>query len=111
LTGVVHLAAVIDDGVVVNQTAERFGRVLAPKATGARHVHGLARGLALAACGLVAAVAGTPGSPGQSDYAAPNAYLDALAADRTRRGLPGTSLAWGLWEQGGTGLTAPRGDA
>ncbi|MEV5880887.1 SDR family NAD(P)-dependent oxidoreductase [Streptomyces sp. NPDC052101] len=113
-TGIFHLAAVLDDGVVSAQTAERLATVWAPKAAGAVHLDELSRELApdLAVFVLFSSAAGVLGGAGQANYAAANTFLDALAVRRRADGLPGVSLSWGLWQpSGGTGLTASLGQA
>ncbi|MCD0451742.1 SDR family NAD(P)-dependent oxidoreductase [Actinocorallia sp. API 0066] len=110
LTAVVHAAGVTRDGTLASLTAETLDEVLRPKLDGARHLDELTAGLDLAAFVTFSSVAGILGNPGQANYAAANAFLDALAIDRKARGLPATSIAWGLWAASST-LTGALGDA
>ena len=110
LTGVFHLAGVLDDGIVSALTGERLERVLRPKLEGAYHLHELTAEQDLAAFVLFSSAAGL-GSAGQANYAAASMFLDALAAKRRHRGLAGMSLVWHFWEPQGTGMTAYVGPA
>jgi len=103
LTTVMHAAGALDDGVLDRLSSERLASTLAGKAAGAVHLDELTAGLDLDAFVLFSSTSATFGNGGQGNYAAANAFLDALAQDRRARGLPGLSVAWGPWDGGGIG--------
>lgn len=109
LRGVFHLAGVLDDGILREQTRERFDRVMAAKALGAWNLHELTADLALDQFVLFSSAAALLGSPGQGNYAAANAFLDALAHQRRAERRPALSINWGSWA--GAGMAERMRDA
>ncbi|MDF1744080.1 MAG: SDR family NAD(P)-dependent oxidoreductase [Gimesia sp.] len=100
LKGVIHAAGVLDDGLIADQSWERFEKVLEPKVLGASLLDELTRDFDLDFFVLYSSAASLLGSPGQTNYAAANGFLDGLADRRRQLGLPAISLNWGPWTEG-----------
>jgi NAD(P)-dependent dehydrogenase (short-subunit alcohol dehydrogenase family)/acyl carrier protein len=107
LAGVVHTAGVVDDALLESLGADQVRRTLAPKVNGAQFLHELTRDRQLAFFVLFSSAAGLLGNAGQGGYAAANAFMDALAAQRRALGLPALSLAWGPWADAGMASRLP----
>jgi acyl carrier protein len=97
LTAVVHVAGVLEDGVIETLEPRQLERVLRPKLDAAVLLDELTERAGVREFVLFSSAAATFGGPGQGNYAAANAFLDALAQRRRARGLPAVSLGWGLW--------------
>nr|WP_262982605.1 ketoreductase domain-containing protein [Rhodococcus sp. MTM3W5.2] len=110
VSGVVHAAGVLDDGVISALTPARVDVVLAAKTDSAWWLHEALRerGAEVGLFVLFSSLAGVIGSPGQGNYAAANSFLDALAEYRQAEGLAATSIAWGRGPRGGDGRPARR---
>jgi KS-AT-KR-ACP domain-containing polyene macrolide polyketide synthase/pimaricinolide synthase PimS2/candicidin polyketide synthase FscD len=104
LTGVVHAAGVLDDGVLDGLTPDRFEAVFRSKVGSAFLLDELTRDLDLKVFALFSSASGAVGNPGQANYAAANTVLDAIAERRHSLGLAATSIAWGAW--GGEGMAS-----
>ncbi len=104
LRGVIHCAGVTSDRTILKQDWSSFSQVLAPKVQGAWNLHLLTQKYDLESFILFSSASSLVGSPGQANYCAANAFLDALAHGRRSLGLPAIAINWGAWQN--TGLAA-----
>lgn len=101
LRGIIHAAGVLEDGVLLQQNWARFSRVMAAKVQGSWNLHTLTQTIPLDFWICFSSGASLLGSPGQGNYAAANAFLDALVHLRRAMKLPGLSINWGGWAESG----------
>src|SRR5262245_2014005 len=96
LKGVMHAAMVLDDAPIERLTEERMWKAMAPKVMGAWNLHALTLDMPLDFFVLFSSLASVIGNPGQANYVAGNAFLDALAYYRRARALPALTINWGV---------------
>jgi len=108
LNGVIHAAGIMDDAPLMAKDAAAMTRVLAPKVTGTLALEALVHEQ-LDAFVLFSSVASFLGLPGQVDYTAANAFLDAFARSRAQR-APGRTVVinWNAWRDIGMAASAHR---
>lgn len=95
LRGVMHAAMVLDDVTLLQMERESFQKVMAPKVIGAWNLHSQTANLSLDFMILFSSISSIVGNPGQGNYVAANAFLDALAHHRRSQGLSALTVNWG----------------
>lgn len=108
LRGIIHAAGILDDGILSQLTWQRFEKVMQVKMGGAWNLHQLTQNTPLDFFVCFSSITSLLGNAGQGNYAAANAFLDALAYYRKSLGLPGLTVNWGPW--GEVGMAAKMGD-
>ena len=101
LRGIIHAAGVLADAPLAAQSVPGFDVVARPKVDGAWNLHRLLGRRPLDFFALFSSSSALFGSPGQANYAAANAFLDALAHHRSAHGQVCTSIGWGAWSEAG----------
>ncbi len=101
LKGIFHCAGLLDDGILMQMDWQKFDHVAAPKIKGGWLLHELTRELDLDHFVVFSSILSLFGSAGQANYAAANAFLDALVARRRSEGLPALAMNWGPWDESG----------
>ncbi len=104
---VIHAAGVMDDKLLLEKTTDEAARVLAAKVNGAKALDSLFASAELDYFVVFSSVASYLGLPGQIDYTAANAFLDAFAQARNEQ-RPGKSLVvnWSAWKEVGMAANA-----
>jgi acyl carrier protein len=110
LRGIIHAAGILDDGTLIRLDQNRVMNVMKPKVSGSWNLHALSLNEALDFFILFSSAASVLGSPGQGNYSAANAFLDALAHYRNSRNLPALSINWGPWSDVGLAAVSGRED-
>ncbi|MET0456282.1 MAG: type I polyketide synthase [Mycobacterium sp.] len=98
--GVIHAAGAVHDQLLVNMSEDDYAKVVAPKITGTRVLHDAFEHHDLEFFVMFGSAGSTIASPGQGNYAAANAFLDAFAHYRQAQGLPALTIGWGPWSVG-----------
>lgn len=101
IKGVVHAAGVLRNQSFINADAKTLRDVMRPKTAGTQALHEAFADAPLDFFVLFSSGTSVFGSPGQSNYAAANAFMDSLAHTRRARGLPAISINWGPWAEVG----------
>nr|VFJ58903.1 MAG: polyketide synthase 12 [Candidatus Kentron sp. FW] len=104
LKGIFHGAMVLDDAWLQDLNEERFRSVMAPKVAGVLNLHRHTRDLPLDLFICFSSISSVVGNPGQANYVAANAFLDAFAWYRRGQGLPATTINLGVLAE--TGVAA-----
>ncbi len=104
INGVIHGAGITEESLISQKSESKFIETLLPKVNGTWILNYMTREENLDFFVMFSSVASIFSAPGQSDYAAANAYLDSFASYRKAKGLKATTINWVAWKETGMAL-------